>query len=246
MIVNEIDDGEQLSSNSDRHRAMFGLALLVAVVIALVTLPINDWLELAAVWIEDNALLGRFLFVAGAVLLTTLMVPGSIIMLSGGFLFGLQLGLPLVSISIGLGALAGGLISRTLARDWLAARFENDPRFKAIDRAVEKKGFLIVFLSRLSLLMPYNLLNLLYGLSGISLSRMALASWLGMTPAVILYTYLGSIAGNFDELVSKQQQSDWVGQLIFFSGIAMVAIVTYVIHRTATRELKRELESDEP
>lgn len=223
---------------------MLGIALLVSMVVAFSVLPVEEWLELASVWIDDNPLPGRFLFVAGCMVLTAMMVPGSILMLCGGFLFGLKLGIPIVSVAIGLGAFAGALISRTLAREWLTETFKNDARFKAIDRAVAKKGFMIVFLSRLSLLMPYNLLNLLYGLSKISLAKMTLATWLGMTPAVVLYTYLGSIAGDFDKLLDKQSQSDWVSQLVVISGLIMVVIVTYVIHRTATRELKRELEDD--
>ena len=223
---------------------MLGAALLVTMIVALSVLPVDEWLELASVWIEDNPLPGRILFVTGCVVLTAMMVPGSILMLCGGFLFGLKLGIPMVSMGIGLGAFAGALVSRTLARDWLTEKFRNDARFKAIDRAVAKKGFMIVFLSRLSLLIPFNLLNLLYGLSAISLAKMTLATWLGMTPAVVLYTYLGSIAGDFDKLLDKQAQGDWVGQLVVVSGLIMVVIVTYVIHRTATRELKRELQAE--
>jgi uncharacterized membrane protein YdjX (TVP38/TMEM64 family) len=227
-----------------RRRAILGVALLVAVVAAAVTLPVNEWLEAAAKWIEVNPLTGRFLFVAGFAVFTALMVPGSILMLSGGYLFGMTLGLPLVVIGVACGALASSFLSRTLARDWLAARFANDERFKAIDRAVAKKGFLIVFLSRLSLLIPYNVLNVFYGLTGIPLAKMTLATGLGMIPAAALYTYLGSIAGSFGELMANRSQQDWVGQLVLISGLVMVVVVTVVIHRTATRELKRELDAD--
>lgn len=243
--VNDINDISRSGQTTNRNRAILGAALLIGMVVALTTLPINEWLEAASVWIDDHPLPGRALFVAGAIFLIVLMVPGSIIMLSGGFLFGLKLGFPLVAVSIAVGALAQSFVSRTLARDWLADKFEDDARFKAIDRAVAKKGFVIVFLSRLSLLIPYNLLNLIYGLSGVPLTRMALATGIGMLPAVLLYTYLGSIAGDFDELMAKQSQGDWVNQLVIVSGLVMIVIVTIVIHRTATRELKRELDSDD-
>ncbi|MGB5245322.1 MAG: TVP38/TMEM64 family protein [Woeseia sp.] len=233
------------SGNDSRARAILGIVLLIGVVVAASTLPITDWLELASVWIAANPLPGRFLFVAGFVALTVLMVPGSILMLCGGYLFGLTLGIPLVSVSIALGSLASSFVSRTLARDWLARRFAEDVRFQAIDRAVARKGFLIVVLSRLSLLIPYNVLNVIYGLSGIALGKMTVATWLGMLPAVTLYTYLGSIAGDFDNLTANRTDQDWVSQVVLVSGLVMVVIVSIVIHRTATRELKRELDSSE-
>ncbi|MGB5346336.1 MAG: TVP38/TMEM64 family protein [Woeseia sp.] len=232
------------SHGNPRRRAVVGIALLIAVAFGAAMLPVNAWLETASVWIAANPMPGRFLFVAGFVVLAALMVPGSVLMLSGGYLFGMTLGLPLVVIGIALGALASSFVSRTLARDWLAARFAQDKRFKAIDRAVANRGLLIVFLSRLSLLIPYNVLNLIYGLTGIPLGRMTVATGIGMIPAAALYTYLGSIAGNFDELVANRSQEDWLGQLVLVSGLIMVIIVTIVIHRTATRELKRELGSD--
>jgi len=160
--------------------------------------------------------------------------------MAGGFLFGLLPALPLVSVGIGLGAGAAGLVARTLARESLAARFAHDRRFAVIDRAVARKGFQIVALSRLSLIMPYNLLNLIYGLTRIPLWKLTLGTWIGMTPSVVLYTYLGSVAGNIDEVFAGGNEA-WTGKLIVVSGLVMVAIVTWFIHRTATRALRQEL-----
>ncbi len=239
--MTQLDDLERSARHSNRNRTVIAVLLLALIVLAAVMLPLREWLDQSSIWIDANPVAGRALFVCAFIVLTVLMVPGSILMLSGGYLFGLGIGLPLVSAGIAFGACAASFVSRTLARDWLTQRFADDARFKAIDRAVAKKGFLIVALSRLSLLIPFNLLNLIYGLSGISLARMTLATWLGMVPAVVLYTYLGSIASNLDELMSGQSQDDWVGRVILVSGLVMVALVTFIIHRTATRELKREL-----
>ena len=139
-----------------------------------------------------------------------------------------------------LGAGAAALVTRTLGRDWLAERFADDRRFVVIDRAVAVKGFLIVTLSRLSLLMPYNLLNVIYGLSRIPLWKMTLGSWLGMTPSVVLYTYLGSVANDI-EAVFAGDVDGLTGRAIVVSGLVMVGVVTWIIHRTATRALRREL-----
>lgn len=236
----EPDDLEQTGRRSNRRRLLTALGFFALVVVAASVLPLREWLEFAAVWIAANPLTGRLLFVLAVVVLAVLMVPGSILMMSGGFLFGLGAALPLVWTGIGLGAGAAALVTRTLGRDWLAGRYAHDRRFVIIDRAVAVKGLLIVTLSRLSLLMPYNLLNVIYGLSRIPLWKMTLGSWLGMTPSVVLYTYLGSVANDI-EAVFAGDVDGRTGQAIVISGLVMVGVVTWIIHRTATRALRREL-----
>lgn len=238
--MTELSDFDETGRRSSRRRLLTAGGFLVAVILAATLLPLEDWLAASAGWIDAHPVTGRLLFILAVVVLSVLMVPGSLLMMCGGFLFGLLPALPLVSVGIGLGAGAAGLLARTLARDALARRFAGDRRYVAIDRAVATKGFLIVTLSRLSLLMPFNLLNVIYGLSRIPLWKMTLGTWLGMTPAVVLYTYLGSVAGDMDALFSAEVDGR-AGQFVVVSGLIMVGVVTWVIHRTATRALKREL-----
>lgn len=234
------DDLDQSGRRSKRRRLLIAAGFFAAVIVAASVLPLRDWLEVSAAWIDGNPVTGRLLFVAAVVVLSVLMVPGSLLMMSGGFLFGLGAALPLVSIGIGLGAGAAALVTRTLARGWLTARYAHDRRFVIIDRAVAGKGFLIVTLSRLSLLIPFNVLNVIYGLSRIPLWKMTLASWLGMIPAVVLYTYMGSVANDIEAVFSGGLDG-LAGKAVFVSGLVMVAVVTWIIHRTATRALRREL-----
>ena len=238
--MTEFSDFDETGRRSSRRRLLLAAGFLVAVVVAATLLPLEEWLGLSAGWIDAHPVAGRLLFVAAIILLSVMMVPGSLLMMCGGFLFGLQAALPLVSVGIALGAGAAGLITRTLARETVARRFAGDRRLLAIDRAVATRGLLIVTLSRLSLLIPFNLLNVIYGLSRIPLWKMTLGTWIGMTPAVVLYTYLGSVAGDMDAIFSGDVD-DRAGHAILVSGLVMVGIVTWVIHRTATRALKREL-----
>ncbi len=238
--MNRPDALDESGRRTTRRHLLLATGFVAAVIAATVLLPLEEWLALAATWIDAHPLSGRLLFVLGFVLLSVLMVPGSILMMCGGFVFGLLPALPLVSIGIGLGAGASGLVTRTLLRKSLAARFAHDRRFLAIDAAVAGKGFLIVTLSRLSLLMPYNLLNVIYGLSRIPLWKLTAGTWLGMTPSVVLYTYLGSVASDMEAIFAGETEG-WVGELVVVSGLIMVGVVTWVIHRTATRALKREL-----
>ena len=65
------------------------------------------------------------------------------------------------------------------------------PRFRALDQATRHEGFLIVFLTRLSPLFPFNLINYGLALTSVRLRDYFFATWLGMLPITILYTYVG-------------------------------------------------------
>lgn len=87
--------------------------------------------------------------------------------------------------------------------------------------------------------MPFNLLNVIYGLSRIPLWKLTVGTWLGMTPSVVLYTYLGSVASDIDTLFASDVGGP-AGRVIAVSGLVVVAVVTWIVHRTATRALKHE------
>lgn len=235
------DGLEQKARRVNRRRLLIGAAVLLAAIAGASLMPIAGWLETSRVWVGVHPIAGALAFSGAFVVLTIAMVPGSLLMAIAGYLFGLPIGLPLASVCIGLGAWVAALVCRTFARDWLWRRFNADPRFVAIDKAVARKGFLIVLLTRLSLLMPFNMLNIIYGLSRIPLRTMALATWIGMTPAVLLYTYLGSVAANVEQLMSQELASPWAGRAVLISGAIAVIAVTWVVHRTATAALREEL-----
>src|SRR5581483_12499677 len=98
----------------------------------------------------------------GPVLLTLLyvpaallLVPGSWLSVLGGFVFGWWRAAAAVSVGATLGACTAFLVGRYLARDWVARRLGEHPRFRALDRAVTEQGFKILVLCRLSPLLPY-------------------------------------------------------------------------------------------
>lgn len=235
-------DIEHRAEAGHRGRAFAGAALLALLLLALWVMPLGQWFEAMAEWIGGQGVAGRVAFVALFVVATVLMVPGSILFAFGGYLFGLYEGAPLVWISVPLGAGCAALLARTLAREWLLKRFAGDPRFVAIDRAVAEKGWTIVTLSRLSLLMPFNLLNVLYGLTRIPMSTTTIGTWLGMTPSVVLYTYLGATVKDIDRIIAGDVDGGWIGQVLLVASIVLIIVVTVVIHRAATRALKQELE----
>ena len=186
--------------------------------------------------------------IVGAIYLPAcvLMVPGSLMTLGAGFAFGLVRGLLAVSVGSTLGACAAFLVSRYLARQWVERKVADNPKFRAIDRAVGRQGFKIVLLTRLSPVFPFNLLNYAYGLTSISLGQYALASWLGMLPGTVMYVYFGSAAKNLADVARGDAAARPASQAFFYLGLVLAIVVSVVVARIARAALAEAVEPGEP
>jgi uncharacterized membrane protein YdjX (TVP38/TMEM64 family) len=146
-----------------------------------------------------------------------------------------------VFIGATLGAIAAFLAGRYVAREWVAQKIEENPKFRAIDRAVGREGFKIVLLTRLSPIFPFNLLNYAYGVTGVSLKDYAIAS-VGMIPGTIMYVYIGSLAGSIATIGTETSGANpiaqWAIRIVGF--IATVAVTVYVT-KIARKALEREV-----
>ncbi|MBJ7900214.1 MAG: TVP38/TMEM64 family protein [Cyanobacteria bacterium RI_101] len=162
-------------------------------------LNLQDLLRQALEQVEHFGAWGGMAFIALYILATLAFFPGAPLTLGAGVLFGAVWGSVYVFIGATLGALGAFGVGRYWTRRWVLKQISGHPRFEAIDRAVGREGLKIVFLTRLSPLFPFNLLNYAYGVTGVSLRDYALGS-LGMLPGTILYVYLGSLAGNLAAL----------------------------------------------
>jgi uncharacterized membrane protein YdjX (TVP38/TMEM64 family) len=176
------------------------IILIVLVAVAILygahRLGAGPVLKNALDWIRGLGPLAPIAFVAIYIAACVLFLPGSILTIGAGVIFGVVRGSIYVSIAATLGATAAFLVGRYFARDWIAKKLEGNAKFKAIDEAVGREGWKIVLLTRLSPVFPFNLLNYAYGLTRVSLRDYAFASWVGMIPGTILYVYIGSISGD--------------------------------------------------
>src|SRR5262249_7130703 len=160
---------------------------------------------------------GPVIFVLLYIACTVLFLPGSILTLGAGFVFGVVKGSIIVSISATLGATAAFLVGRYLARDWVAKKIEGNAKFKAIDEAVAREGWKIVGLTRLSPVFPFNLLNYAFGLTRVSLRDYFFASWIGMMPGTVMYVYFGSLAGDLAAVGTGQRatsSAEWALRIV--------------------------------
>ena len=223
-----------------KRRTLTLLLFLAALVIAVWFLPAREWLIQLIDWSQAHPRIAWAGFILVYILAAVFMVPGSILTLAAGVLFGVGLGVALVSLASTLGACCAFLVGRFLARDWVESRLESMPRFSALDRAVARRGWLIVLLARLSVLIPYNLLNYALGLTNVRFGAYLFSTLVGMLPAIFLYVYLGSAAGSLASL--DQAGTGAIPQPLFIAGLLVTAVLTVVIARLTARALRGEME----
>lgn len=204
-------------------------------------------LQNTLLWIQNLGATGVIVFVGIYVFATILFIPGTILTLSAGVLFGVVWGSIYVFIGATLGATLAFLIGRYLARDWISKQIESNSKFKVIDEAVAREGLKIVTLTRLSPIFPFNLLNYAFGVTQVSLKDYFLGS-VGMIPGTILYVYIGSLAGSLATIGTAQttnpeaQKAQWISQIVGL--IATVAVTLYVT-RIARKSLEQNTNLDQ-
>ena len=223
-------------------KALALAALLLSVVISAIFLPVAETLLALFDWVDANRNISWLVFIVFYVLATVLVLPGSLLTLAAGFLFGLGYGLAIVSFASTTGATCAFLVGRFLARDWVAEKLQGLPRFSALDKAVGEQGAVVVLLTRLSPIFPFSLLNYGLGLTQVKLSHYVLASWLGMIPGTVLYVYLGSIASNLTSIFAGDLADLPASSWLFYLGLGATAALTVAITRIATRALNNKLE----
>jgi len=140
-------------------------------------------------WIQDAGIWAPLLFMAVYAVASVLFLPGSVLTLAGGALFGPVLGTFLNLTGATIGATLAFLIARYLASEWVASK--TGGRLKQLINGVEGEGWRFVAFTRLIPLFPFNLLNYALGLTRIKLSHYLLATYICMLPGAIAYTYLG-------------------------------------------------------
>lgn len=215
---------------------------LIAALLALVVLLLLGRQAAAAVpafvdWVRGLGALGPVAFILGYVLATVGFIPGSLLTLAAGAIFGIAWGTAYVFVGAVLGATAAFLLARGVLRQMIERKVAADPRFAAIDRAVAREGRKIVFLLRLSPAFPFNLLNYALGLTRVRLVDYVIAS-LGMLPGTLLYVYTGKVAGDVAAVAGGAAPARGVGYYVVLGlGLAATLAVTILVTRTARRAL---------
>jgi len=229
---------------------VFMAAVLVYVILDFTVMDlgnINGILVSFLRWIRQNPIEGVFAFAAVYMVTTVMFIPGSLLTLGAGFVFGravgLGLGVLLGSISVLLGASAGAILSFLLGRYVL---YEQAQRLlsrykimKSIDTAIESEGLKVMFLLRLSPVIPFSVLNYLLGLTKAMFRNYAIAMF-GIIPGTVAFVFIGTSAsgllGDDDDMEDNDMEGDQSAGLVqllvfiiggFFTIVAIVVLTWY-------------------
>jgi uncharacterized membrane protein YdjX (TVP38/TMEM64 family) len=189
--------------------------------------------------IADFGIWGPAVFVAVYALAAVLLIPGSVLTLGAGAVFGLGWGLVWVTLGANLGAHAAFLVGRYFARDWVARKIAGHTGFGAIYNAVADEGWKIVGLTRLSPAFPFTFLNYAFGLTRVSFRHYALATFFGMMPGTVLYVYLGALA----QAGIKSEGRTPAQWALLIAGLLATVAVTVFVTRVARRALAKKVET---
>jgi len=217
--------------------------VFVALAASIYFLPVAAWVAALAEWGQHHPVAGPVVYVVFVVIATVLFLPGSVAMMIAGFLFGFLPGFAFAAIAIPLGAQCAFEFGRWVARPWVRRTVAGNQRMSAVEAALQEQAFIIVILTRLSLIIPFNLLNYAYGATSVRASVYCLATAIGMLPAVALYVYLGTLARDVGQILSGEAAPSALGYWIMAAGVVAIVAATWIIHRTATKALEQHLQT---
>lgn len=224
----------------------FIVFLLVVAALAMVVIyaPVAQWTTDAIAWMRANPGLAELVYAAMIAAAVLLVMPTFLLMVAGGFLFGLWQGALITWFVYLLAAMLTYWIGHTIAREWVEKRIENNAKFQALDHAIHGTGFNIVLLTRLAILIPYNILNYVYGLTKVRFRDYALGTAVGSIPMVGIYVFIGTTVTNLRNLATQAEDfaGDW---RVIAAELVLVVIVMLVITRVASRALTRQLNSEQ-
>jgi len=236
----------------DQRRACpWGKVLVGAVLLSVIVFVVVDSLTAKHVargfqsflaWVENNIVAGTFAFMGVYFLATVAFVPGSILTLGSGFVFGKAVGLgpgvalatAAVFIGASLGAVASFLVGRYLLRDLVGRRLvQKYPIIKALDEAFQHQGLRIFILLRLSPIIPFNAINYIGGVTSVKLLHYTIAL-IAILPGTVLYVFIGATAGSLTE--SENAVSGPVAIASIAVGVVFGLLAVFVVSYHAKRQ----------
>jgi len=191
---------------------------------------------------------GNLILVGGYIIVAFPVAVGyTFISLACGFLYGILIGPATVVVGIIVGSSISFWLCGSLCKDWIARKISDNPKTAALQKAVHRHGFKIIFLSRLTPI-PYGVQNALFGLSGINYFWYILATTLGMLPEAFLWCYFGSKIHEVTDVIHGNKGSDtWEKVFLGVQIVAAIGLVAFLgfLGRRAMRKVMAADETPE-
>jgi len=199
-----------------------------------------DWLAPVVLKLTQVGPWAPVLFTLIYIVAAVTLAPAFFLTVAAGAMFGVWRGSAIVFIAASLGASVVYALGSRLAKLTWMQRVTRDPRVAAVQAAIRSESLWIMFLLRLSPLVPYNILNYALALSGVRYVDFLIAL-IGMIPAIIMYTYYGKVVGDVAALaagVSPPRGPEYYALLA--AGLIAIIASTTMITRAARRAMERQ------
>ena len=217
-------------AKSSLTKPLFFLGLLVVMIITVRLFHLDQYLEKERLrqFVAGFGVWGPVIFLIIWTLAPPLFLPGLPITLAGGVLFGPFWGSLYTICGATAGATLAFLVARYLARDWVASKLQGT-KLLTLDEKVAEQGWEIVAFTRLIPIFPFFLLNYAFGLTRVRLLHYVLATFFGMLPLTIAYTYFS--ANVLDLFQGKVSKELLIGVIL----VALVSLIPFVYKKFKAR-----------
>jgi uncharacterized membrane protein YdjX (TVP38/TMEM64 family) len=206
------------------------LAAVVTVMILAKVFGAGEYLKALQGWIRDLGFWGPLVFIFLYAVATVAALPGSVMSVFAGAVFGPVIGVAVVIFGATLGAGLAFLVARYFARDAVAGWLSTKEKFRQLDDLTEKQGAIMVAVTRLVPLFPFNLLNYGFGLTRVPFWTYVGWSFLCMLPGTVLYV-VGASA------VTEAIAEGRVPWVLVFVVVTILLIITFLT-RIARRRIQ--------
>ncbi len=203
-------------------KASLVVLVIVLGIFVVRSLGLEQYLVNFKTWVAAQGALAPLIFAVVYALFTVLALPGSALSIMAGVLFGSVLGVGVVLLGATVGASLCFLISRYLLRGFVEQWLGKNEKFQQLDRITQKNGSIIVAITRLVPLFPFNMLNYGFGLTKVAFSTYVLWTFTCIIPGTVLFV-VGTDA--ISQSIS-QGEVPWllVGVVLLVLGILTVLV----------------------
>ena len=199
-----------------------------------------EWVSALLLRLSTLGAWGPVLFVLLYAAATVVLAPAFLLSIAAGAVWGLWRGTLIVYLGAVLGASAVFVLAAPLAESRLMRRLDRSPRFAAARQAIVGQGLWIMFLLRLSPIVPFIFLNYALALGGVRYRDYLLAMF-GMLPAILMYAYYGKVVGDVALVVSGVQPPRGAAYYaLLIVGLVATVLATMMITKAARRAIDRE------
>ena len=234
------------------------IIIIVAVIAGLAFLIVHYWKSITGMiepffeWFCDNLYQGMVLYTAIYTFMVIIFIPTTFLTYGGALAFTKSIGptyaffvtTVLVVLANQLGGIVSFVLGRFFMRRWIRKKLTRRVKlFRAIDMGLKHNGFKLVFLMRMTPIMPYNVMNYMMGVTSLKMRDFNLGC-LGMFPLTAINVYIGVQLDSVNDIIKGTYNlGPWQPVLITLGGV-MITLITSLLVSFSNDELNKILQSD--